>query len=121
MPTEENWGEHKALYSRENQEKEKKIKMEKQESCAAQLEKLIRVHSQTNTKRGIQGVPWCARTGKPQRDSAPTKTETTKRLRVDKLAKPRPTPAAVDRRTGKTDPAKKLNWSRRSKRRSQIQ
>jgi hypothetical protein len=42
-----------SLYSRENQEKEKKIKMEKQESCAAQLEKLIRVHSQTNTKRGI--------------------------------------------------------------------
>jgi hypothetical protein len=42
-----------SLYSRENQDKEKKIEMEKQESCAAQVEKVIRVHSQTNTKRGI--------------------------------------------------------------------
>jgi hypothetical protein len=42
-----------SLYSSENQDKEKKIEMEKQESCAAQVEKVIRVHSQTNTKRGI--------------------------------------------------------------------
>jgi hypothetical protein len=36
MPTEENWGMHQSsLYSRENQEKKKKIKMESHESCVA--------------------------------------------------------------------------------------